>query len=134
MVPRRFSRVRSVDMSNILPGWLIAGAALGFCWSAAAQGVPPNSTPDATLRSTPDTVVWGYFAADIAPALRIKSGQTVRIDTVSHGGVKHARRSGDLFRPCRHSGWRSAQGRNRHLPEGEPPQGRERAHPHRADL
>src|SRR5437016_7600490 len=74
-------------MSNILPGWLIAGAALGFCWSAAAQGLPPNSAPDATLRSTPDTVVWGYFAADIAPALRIKSGQTVRIDTVSHGGV-----------------------------------------------
>ena len=74
-------------MSNILPGWLIAGAALGFCWSAAAQGIPPNSAPDATLRSTPDTVVWGYFAADIVPALRIKSGQTVKIDTVSHGGV-----------------------------------------------
>jgi hypothetical protein len=75
------------DMFKSLPGWLIAGAALGFCWSAAAQGVPPNNAPDATLRSTPDTVVWGYFAADIAPALRIKSGQTVKIDTVSHGGV-----------------------------------------------
>src|SRR6266436_6598822 len=75
------------NMLKSLPGWLIAGAALGFCWSAIAQGVPPNNTPDATLRSTPDTVVWGYFAADIAPALRIKSGQTVRIDTVSHGGV-----------------------------------------------
>jgi len=74
-------------MSKSLPRWLIAGAALGYCWSAAAQGVPPNNTPDATLRSTPDTVVWGYFAADIAPALRIKSGQTVKIDTVSHGGV-----------------------------------------------
>ena len=35
----------------------------------------------------PETVVWGYFAADITPALRIKSGQTVKIDTVSHGGV-----------------------------------------------
>jgi acetamidase/formamidase len=54
---------------------------------AVAQPVPPINTPDATLRSTPDTVVWGYFAADIAPALRIKSGQTVRIDTVSHSGV-----------------------------------------------
>jgi acetamidase/formamidase len=74
-------------MFKSLPGWLIAGAALGFCGAAAAQGVPPNNTPDATLRSTPDTVVWGYFAADIAPALRIKSGQTVKIDTVSHGGV-----------------------------------------------
>jgi acetamidase/formamidase len=74
-------------MFKSLPGWLIAGATLGFCWSAAAQPLPPNNTPDATLRSTPDTVVWGYFAADIAPALRIKSGQTVKVDTVSHSGV-----------------------------------------------
>jgi acetamidase/formamidase len=65
----------------------IAGAMLGLAAPALAQPVPPNNAPDATLRSTPDTVVWGYFAADIAPALRIKSGQTVRIDTVSHSGV-----------------------------------------------
>jgi acetamidase/formamidase len=57
------------------------------CCTAAAQPAPPDNKPDATLRSTPETVVWGYFAADIPPALRIKSGQTVRIDTVSHGGV-----------------------------------------------
>jgi acetamidase/formamidase len=77
-------------MLKSVPGWLVAGAALGFCWSAVAQPIPPNNMPDATLRSTPDTVVWGYFAADIAPALRIKSGQTVKIDTVSHGGVNTA--------------------------------------------
>ena len=56
-------------------------------WPAAAQTVPLKTTPDHTVRSTPDTVVWGYLAADIPPVLRIKSGQTVRIDTVSHGGV-----------------------------------------------
>src|SRR5215470_15212033 len=55
--------------------------------AALAQPAPPDNKPDATLRSTPETVVWGYFAADIPPALRIKSGQTVRVDTVSHGGV-----------------------------------------------
>src|SRR5215813_14517220 len=55
--------------------------------AASAQPAPPDNKPDATLRSTPETVVWGYFAADIPAALRIKSGQTVRIDTVSHGGV-----------------------------------------------
>ncbi len=74
-------------MSSSPLRWLIGGALLVFACSAAAQPTPPNNTPDATLRSTPETVVWGYFAADIAPALRIKSGQTVRIDTVSHGGV-----------------------------------------------
>ncbi len=42
---------------------------------------------DATLRSTADTVVWGYIEAEMPPALRIRSGQTVSIDTVSHQGL-----------------------------------------------
>ena len=42
---------------------------------------------DATLRSTADTVVWGYIDAEAPPALRIRSGQTVSIDTVSHQGL-----------------------------------------------
>src|SRR5438105_15324296 len=66
---------------------LVPVVTLGFAWSALAQPVPPKSTPDATLRSTPETVVWGYITADVAPALTIKSGQTVRIDTVSHQGL-----------------------------------------------
>jgi acetamidase/formamidase len=50
---------------------------------------PPGYPPDATLRSTPETVVWGYIRADRAPVLRIQSGQTVRIDTVTvtHQGL-----------------------------------------------
>src|SRR5262250_2080236 len=68
--------------------WLVTAAAvLALAGTASAQPAPPDNKPDATLRSTPETVVWGYFAADIPPALRIKSGQTVLIDTVSHGGV-----------------------------------------------
>jgi acetamidase/formamidase len=42
---------------------------------------------DAALRSTADTVVWGYIDAEVPPALRIRSGQTVSIDTVSHQGL-----------------------------------------------
>jgi acetamidase/formamidase len=41
----------------------------------------------AHLRSTPETVSWGWIAADRAPVLRVKSGQTVRIDTVTHQGL-----------------------------------------------
>jgi acetamidase/formamidase len=63
----------------------LAGVAAGP--AAAQTTVPLKATPDHTVRSTPDTVVWGYFAADIPPVLRIKSGQTVRIDTISHHGV-----------------------------------------------
>jgi acetamidase/formamidase len=39
------------------------------------------------LRSTPETVSWGWIAADRAPVLRVKSGQTVRINTVTHQGL-----------------------------------------------
>src|SRR2546423_5373438 len=51
---------------------LLAITFLVLTSAAAAQPAPPDNKPDATLRSTPETVVWGYFAADIAPALRIK--------------------------------------------------------------
>ena len=44
-------------------GWLASAVFLGLSTAAAAQPVPVNRTPDATLRSTPETVIWGYFAA-----------------------------------------------------------------------
>ncbi len=31
--------------------------------------------------------MWGYIESDVPPALRISSGQTVSIDTVSHQGL-----------------------------------------------
>jgi acetamidase/formamidase len=72
-------------------GWAAAIAIAALASSTAAQS-PPATRPDAikpdvTLGSTPSTVVWGYFAARIKPALRIKSGTTVRIDTMSHQGL-----------------------------------------------
>jgi len=39
------------------------------------------------LRSAPATVSWGWIDAERAPVLRVKSGQTVRIDTVTHQGL-----------------------------------------------
>jgi hypothetical protein len=53
---------------------------------ATAQPAPVGNKPDVTLGSTPDTVVWGYISARVPPALRISSGATVRIDTMSHQG------------------------------------------------
>jgi acetamidase/formamidase len=37
-----------------------------------------------TLRATPKTCHWGYFDASLAPALRIKSGDIVRAEAVTH--------------------------------------------------
>ncbi|MBM3358223.1 MAG: acetamidase [Betaproteobacteria bacterium] len=55
--------------------------------TAKAQSTPPGRAPDATVRSTPENVSWGYIAADRPPVLRMRSGETVRIDTVSNQGI-----------------------------------------------
>jgi acetamidase/formamidase len=67
-------------------GWTAAGLA-ALVSSAAAQSVPISTKPDVMLGSRPETVIWGYLSARVAPALRIKSGTTVRIDTMSHQGL-----------------------------------------------
>lgn len=41
---------------------------------------------------------WGWIAADRAPVLRVKSGQTVRIDTVTHQGLNTNREPVEFFR------------------------------------
>ena len=46
---------------------------------------------DAHLRSTPENVSWGWIAADREPVLRVRSGQSVRIDTVTHQGINTAK-------------------------------------------
>ncbi|HEX6767720.1 MAG TPA: acetamidase/formamidase family protein [Candidatus Binatia bacterium] len=51
------------------------------------SAIPPSIQPDATLKSTPDTVLWGYIAANLPPALTIKSGQVVEVEALSHQGL-----------------------------------------------
>ena len=43
--------------------------------------------PDHVVRSTPENVVWGWYPIDRAPVLTVRSGETVRIDTLSHAGT-----------------------------------------------
>jgi acetamidase/formamidase len=52
-----------------------------------SEPIRPAYKDDAILRSTPDTVLWGYIAANLPPALSIKSGQIVEIETLSHQGL-----------------------------------------------
>ena len=42
---------------------------------------------DATLRSCPDTVLWGYIAANLPPALSVQSGAVVEVEALSHQGL-----------------------------------------------
>src|SRR5688572_9584857 len=46
--------------------------------------------PDWFVPSRPETVTWGWILVDKPPVLRIKSGDTVRIDTLSHHGATQA--------------------------------------------
>lgn len=55
-------------------------AALATITGAAAQGT-------ASITSTPSNVVRGHFPVDRAPVLRVKPGQTVTVDTLSHQGI-----------------------------------------------
>ena len=43
----------------------------------------PSPSVDALLLANPETVVWGSIPADKPPVLRVSSGQTVRIETIS---------------------------------------------------
>src|SRR5262249_58963258 len=57
-----------------------------LCLCAAGCGSLQYSV-DTHVRSTPETVVWGEIPAGRAPVARVKPGQTVSIDTVSHQGI-----------------------------------------------
>jgi acetamidase/formamidase len=49
------------------------------------SGAPSSLAANFELKASPSTVVWGYYSASAKPVLRIHSGDTVRIETVSTG-------------------------------------------------
>jgi hypothetical protein len=53
---------------------------------AAGCGAIPRST-EPHVRSTPETVAWGELPEGRAPVARVRQGETVSIDTVSHQGI-----------------------------------------------
>src|SRR4030081_3055524 len=66
------------------------GASLGYERMQAVE----TSTPTLhKLAATPETIHWGYFSSRIAPVLRVRSGDLVQIETVTH----HAGNAPDLL-------------------------------------
>src|SRR5207245_781659 len=55
--------------------------------SGCASMWPAPYRVDAHVPSNSATVVWGYLPAGRPPVLTVRSGQTVKIDTVSHQGL-----------------------------------------------
>src|SRR5256885_16971952 len=53
-----------------------------------------NAQAKYTLKATPKTVAWGYYDAKAAPVLRIKSGDTVEIQTLITNSPKRLEEAG----------------------------------------
>ena len=71
----------------VFPAAALAGAvALGM-----AQSTSP-ATHD--LRLVPANIHWGYYDASVTPVLKIRSGDTVRVETMVAGGLRRLRAAG----------------------------------------
>jgi acetamidase/formamidase len=57
------------------------------CAAAAVLPAMAQQKPDVRVQSTPQTVVWGFIPSQFPPIMRVKPGQIVEIDTVSHQGM-----------------------------------------------
>ena len=76
-------------------GWFLAAALAAGC--AAPEAEPEQSgagaVPTAPLEadhfvpSSPANVSWGWFPIDREPVLRVRPGETVRMDTLTHSGA-----------------------------------------------
>jgi acetamidase/formamidase len=75
-----------------LLGGLVSAAAL-FC--ACASPVSAQQTTQ-TLLATPTTVAWGYYSAHAKPALTVKSGDTVVMQTLSTCGPEERLEAGGV--------------------------------------
>ena len=61
---------------------------------STANGQQPNGEATYTLKPTPKTVAWGYYDAKAAPVLRVKSGDTVEIQTLITNSPKRLEDAG----------------------------------------
>ena len=57
------------------------------CAQEAELATSTQQEDELFVPSRPETVTWGWFPIDRPPVLTIQSGDTVRIDTLSHAGA-----------------------------------------------
>jgi acetamidase/formamidase len=74
-------------MKRILCTISILGFAAAGAWSQqpatkTTKSAPPQKSNVIELQASPKTIVWGHYDATSTPALRVKSGDTVKVHTV----------------------------------------------------
>ncbi len=67
----------------------MAASVVAIALSACGQLQTIPYTMDAHVPVTPQTIAWGHLPAGRQPVLRVQSGQTVAMDTLSHQGVNN---------------------------------------------
>src|SRR5229473_7119022 len=77
---------------SILGSVMVFAAATLFVTGVMAQQAPTEAPHQ--LKPTPKTVAWGYYDAKAAPALRVKSGDTVEIQTLITNSPKRLEDAG----------------------------------------
>ena len=78
--------------SQTRPGLVALGCTLALgcappTYEDAGDGGAEAIVPDHVLPSRPETLNWGWYPIDREPVLRIASGETVRIQTLTHVGA-----------------------------------------------
>jgi len=69
-------------------------ALLGICCALPPVAQRAQAQQTYTLKPTPKTVAWGYYDAKTPPVLRIKSGDTVEIQTLITNSPKRLEEAG----------------------------------------
>ena len=93
-VPAIVPTSRSVVRTRLLPACLAVAAACappadqaGNGPDAAGQSSAQPDAADHFVLSTPENLSWGWFPTDREPVLRMQSGETVRVNTLTHVGA-----------------------------------------------
>ena len=88
------ARYSIVAGAGVLALGLLIGASITVraqAQGAAAKAVEAGGmAADHYVPSRPQNLQWGMFPVDATPVIMVKSGETVRIDTLSHQGATQA--------------------------------------------
>src|SRR2546430_3914681 len=68
--------------------------AVGIIFWPHSLHAQQSIVPAHTLKPTPKTVAWGYYDAKAAPVLRVKSGDTVEIQTLITNSPERLEKAG----------------------------------------
>jgi len=85
MIPFKKTSFCKLARRFLLIGLVVVGTA-HHARETSAQTIVSQTSSQLILRSTFENLVRGFIPAGSPPAMRIKSGQTVQIETFSHHG------------------------------------------------